>query len=128
MNAHELSKLLIDEYSAKILTYAKDKPRSVQDMCQQLNIPTTLGYRRVNILVSQGLLSCEGKVLTRAGKWTRLYLSQVRRALIFFDDGRVRIKCELNTGQVKWSEDRVASASVCYDRDTSWAKPVLRQS
>jgi len=112
VNAYELSKLLIDEYSAKILTYAKNRPRSVQDMCRQLNIPTTLGYRRVNILVSQGLLSCEGKALTRAGKWTRLYLSQVRRAFIFFDGGRVRLRCELNTGQIKSSEDWVASASV----------------
>jgi hypothetical protein len=111
LNACELSRLLIDEYSAKILTYAKNRPRSVQDMCQQLNIPTTLGYRRVNILVSMGLLSCEGKALTRAGKWTRLYLSQVRRAFIFFDGGRVRLKCELNTGQIKSSDDWAASSS-----------------
>ncbi len=112
MNAYELSKLLVDEYSAKILIYSRDRPRTVQDMCQRLDIPVTLGYRRVNTLLSEGLLECEGKVLTQKGKWTRTYLSQVRRAQIFFDDGKVRLKFELRTGQVKWSEDWIASAAV----------------
>lgn len=112
MNAYELSKLLIDEYSAKILTYAKDRPRTVQDMCRRLEIPVTLGYRRVNTLLSEGLLSCEGRVLTQKGKWTKLYLSQVKRAQIFFDDGKMRLKFELKTGQVRWTEDWVASANV----------------
>ncbi|MCJ7606383.1 MAG: hypothetical protein MUO94_00865 [Thermoplasmata archaeon] len=109
MNAYELSKLLIDEYSAKILTYARDRPRSIQDMCGKLDIPLTLGYRRVNSLLSEGLVTCEGRVLTQSGKWTKLYLSQVKRAYIYFDDGQVRLKFEMNNGQVRWSEDRVGS-------------------
>jgi len=112
MNAYELSKLLIDEYSAKILTYARDKPRSVQDMCQRLDIPVTLGYRRVNTLLNEGLLSCEGRALTQRGKWTKLYVSQVRRAQIFFDDGKVRLKFEFKTGQVRWSDDWEAAPAV----------------
>lgn len=112
VNAYELSKLLVDEYSAKILIYSRDKPRTVQDMCRRLDIPVTLGYRRVNTLLSEGLLACEGRVLTQKGKWTRTYMSQIRRAQIFFDDGKVRLKFELRTGQVKWSEDWIASAAV----------------
>lgn len=110
MNAFELSRLLIDEYSAKILTYARDRPRSVQEMCARLDIPVTQGYRRVNTLLNEGLMSCEGRVLTQAGKWTRLYVSQVKRVHIVFDDGRVRMKFELKNGQVKWSEDWIACA------------------
>src|SRR5512137_3046774 len=87
VNAFDLSRLLIDEYSAKILTFAKDRPKSVQEMCEKLDIPTTLGYRRVNTLLSEGLLSCEGRILSQGGKWTKLYMSQVKRAYIFFDDG-----------------------------------------
>jgi hypothetical protein len=112
LNAYDLSKLLIDEYSAKILTYARDRPRSVQQMCDQLGIPMTLGYRRVNSLLAEGLLTCEGRVLTQSGKWSKLYVSQVRKAYIYFEDGKVKLKCELRTGQVKWSEDWTASAAV----------------
>ena len=112
MNAYELSKLLIDEYSTKILTYASDRPRTVQEMCEKMGIPVTQGYRRVNSLVAEGLLSCEGKVLTQRGKWTKLYMSQVRRAQIIFDDGKVRLKFELKTGQVLWSDDWEATAAV----------------
>jgi len=111
LNAYELSKLLIDEYSAKILTYARDRPRSVQQMCDHLDIPMTLGYRRVNSLMAEGLLSCEGRVLTQRGKWSRLYVSQVRKAYIFFEEGKVRLKFEFKTGQVKWSEDWEAAAA-----------------
>lgn len=112
MNAYELSKLLIDEYSTKILTYASDRPRTVQEMCEKMGIPVTQGYRRVNSLVAEGLLSCEGKVLTQRGKWTKLYVSQVRRAQIIFDDGKVRLKFELKTGQVLWSDDWEATPAV----------------
>ena len=112
VNTFELSKLLIDEYSTKILTYASERPRSVQDMCRSLDIPITQGYRRVNTLVSEGLLSCEGRILTQKGKWTRLYISQVRKAQILFDQGTVRLKFELKTGQVVWHDDWEVSAAV----------------
>jgi predicted transcriptional regulator len=111
VNAFDLSRLLIDKYSAKILTFAKDRPKSVQEMCDKLGIPMTLGYRRVNTLLSEGLLSCEGRTLSQGGKWTRLYMSQVKRAYIFFDDGRVRLKFELISGQTRWSEDWVTPAA-----------------
>jgi len=111
VNAFDLSRLLTDEYSAKILTFAKDRPKSVQEMCEKLDIPMTLGYRRVNTLLSEGLLSCEGRILSQGGKWTRLYLSRIKRVFIFFDDGRVRLKFELISGQTRWSEDWVAPAS-----------------
>lgn len=112
MNAFELSKLLIDEYSTKILTYTSERPRSVQDMCKSLDIPITQGYRRVNTLVAEGLLSCEGRILTQKGKWTKLYMSQVRKAQILFDHGTVRLKFELKTGQVIWHDDWEASPAV----------------
>ena len=112
MNAYELSKLLIHEYSAKILTYAGDRPRTVQEMCRNLGIPVTQGYRHVHSLVAEGLLSCEGRVLTQKGKWTKVYMSQIRRAQIFFDEGRVRMRIELKTGQVLWSDDWEANAVV----------------
>ncbi|UCE90753.1 MAG: helix-turn-helix transcriptional regulator [Methanobacteriota archaeon] len=112
MNAYELSKLLIDEYSTKILTCASDRPRTVQEMCEKMDIPVTQGYRRVNSLVAEGLLSCEGKVLTPRGKWTKLYVSQVRRAQVIFDEGKVRLKFELKTGQVMWSDDWEPTAAV----------------
>jgi hypothetical protein len=112
LNAYELSRLLIDEYSTKILTYARDRPRSVQQMCHQLDIPMTLGYRRVNTLLSEGLITCEGKALTQRGKWERLYVSQVKRAFIYFDDCKVRLKFELKYGQTRWSEDYMPSVAI----------------
>ena len=112
MNAYELSKLLIDEYSTKILTCARDRPKTVQEMCQKMDIPLTQGYRRVNTLVAEGLLSCEGRLLTRKGKWTRLYMSQIRRAQILFDEGKVRLKFELKSGRVVWSDDWEPSAAI----------------
>jgi len=105
MNALQMSKLIIDEYSAKILSYAKDKPRSVLEMCEVLGIPMTLGYRRVNILTKLGLMVCHGRILTRNGKWMRLYLSRVNRAFIIFEKGVLKMKFELKTGEERWTED-----------------------
>lgn len=104
-NALQMSKLIIDEYSAKILSYAKNKPRSVLEMCQVLGIPMTLGYRRVNILTQLGLMDCQGRVLTRNGKWMKIYISRVNKAVIFFENGKLSMKFELKTGEERWTED-----------------------
>lgn len=103
-----MSRLLTDPYVARILTFASEKPRSVQEMCKSLGIPVTQGYKRVHALEAHGLLSCYGKVLSRRGRWTRLYISKVSRAYIFLDEGRVRVKFEFNSGEVRWAEDWVA--------------------
>lgn len=105
LDALQMSKLIIDEYSAKILSYAKDKPRSVLEMCEVLGIPMTLGYRRVNILTQLGLMVCQGRVLTRNGKWMKIYLSRVNRAYIFFEKGKLRMKFEMKTGEERWTDD-----------------------
>lgn len=105
LDALEMSRLLIDEYSVKILSYARDKPKSVLEMCEALSIPMTLGYRRVNILTKLGLMGCQGKVLTRSGKWMKIYLSKVKGAFIFFENGKLRMKFELKNGEEKWTED-----------------------
>lgn len=105
LNALQMSKLIIDEYSVKILSYAKDKPRSVLEMCDVLGIPMTLGYRRVNILTELGLMVCHGRVLTQNGKWMKIYISRVNRAFIYFENGKLRMKVELKTGEERWTED-----------------------
>ena len=105
LDALQMSKLIVDEYSAKILSYAKDKPRSVLEMCEVLQIPMTLGYRRVNALTQLGLMTCHGRILTQNGKWMRIYMSKVNRVFIYFENGKLRMKLELKTGEERWTDD-----------------------
>ena len=105
LNALQMSKLIVDEYSAKILSYAKDKPRSVLEMCEVLGIPMTLGYRRVNALTQLGLMNCQGRILTQNGKWMKIYMSKVNKVFIYFENGKLRMKLELKTGEERWTED-----------------------
>jgi len=77
-----------------------------------LNIPLTQGYKRVHALEAYGLISCHDRVLSRRGRWTKLYLSRLSKAYIFLDEGRVRVKCEFSSGEVKWADDWVASPKV----------------
>jgi predicted ArsR family transcriptional regulator len=90
--------LLTDEYSVKILVATVRVPRSAQDIALKFGIPIAACYRRIKDLESAGLLICQERRLSQQGKRVSLYLSTLRNAYVFFEDGHLRVKFQLKTG------------------------------
>jgi len=97
----EASRLVTDEYSAKILVATFKKPKSAIDLSREYGIPIAACYRRIHALEQAGLLACVERALTRKGKRISLYQSQLRNAYIFFENGTLRVRFQFSTGVTK---------------------------
>jgi predicted ArsR family transcriptional regulator len=98
LHALETSRLLTDEYSAKIILATMGKPKSAFDLSEKLGIPIAACYRKIRLLESSGLIFCSERRLTRAGKRISMFQSKVRNAQIVFEKGKIKAKLEMIDG------------------------------
>ena len=101
MDPLEASKIITDEYSAKILVATYKKAKSAIELSNRFDIPIAACYRRIRFLEKVGLIRCVDSVLTQKGKRVRIYLSQLKNAYIFFEHGRLRVRFELKAGVIE---------------------------
>jgi predicted transcriptional regulator len=101
MDAVEASKIIADEYAAKILAATSRRPKSALTLCHDLGIPIAACYRRIKMLESAKLIRCEERVLTQKGKRMSVYISNLKNAYIFLEDGKLRVRFEMKSGTVQ---------------------------
>ena len=101
MNPMEASRIITDKYVAKILITTYKKPKSALELSHRFGIPIAACYRRIHLLEKLGLLTCVDRVPTQKGKRVKIYLSQLKKAYIFFEKGKLRARFELKTGVVE---------------------------
>jgi len=92
------SQLLTDEYSVKILVATIRIPKCAQEIADSFGIPIAACYRRIRDLEKEGLLTCTERRLSQKGKRVSYYLSMLKSAYVFFENGRLKVKFELKTG------------------------------
>ncbi|HOK27520.1 MAG TPA: winged helix-turn-helix domain-containing protein [Methanomassiliicoccaceae archaeon] len=98
MDMLKTTQLLTDEYSVKILTATVRKARSAQEIAHRFGIPIAACYRRIKELEAAGLLVCQERRLSQQGKRVSYYISMLKNAYVFFEDGHLRVKFQLKTG------------------------------
>jgi predicted transcriptional regulator len=98
MHALETSRILTEEYSAKILLATMGKPKSAFELSEKLGVPIAACYRKIKILEDSGLINCVERRLTQAGKRISLYKSNVKNAQIVFERNKIRANIEMIDG------------------------------
>ena len=98
MHALETSRLLTEEYSAKILLATMGKPKSAFELSEKLGVPIAACYRKIKLLEDSSLIFCAERRLTQAGKRISLYKSNVKNAQIVFERNKIRAKIEMIDG------------------------------
>jgi predicted transcriptional regulator len=93
-SALNLSRLLADEYSGRILSLTFSQPRSVQEICALSGIPIAVAYRRTNALEAAGLVKCLRTDISPSGKKCKYYMCQVDVARLTFREGRFEVEVE----------------------------------
>lgn len=101
MDAFTVSNVMNDEYAARIMVWAIEKPRTASEMSESLGIPISACYNRIRTLENLGLLKCVEMRIAPSGKRISVYQSQLRKASIFLERGEVRVKMELVDGRVE---------------------------
>ncbi len=92
--ALNLSRLLADEYSGRILSLTFSQPRSVQEICELSGIPIAVAYRRITALEASGLVKCLRTDVSSSGKKCKYYMCQVDVARLTFREGRFEVEVE----------------------------------
>lgn len=90
--AREVSRLLADDYSQKILVSTYSIPMSAQRLSKTCQIPIAACYRRIHELEQAGLLGVEREKEVYKGRKVRLYKCRLRSATIKFLNGRFAVR------------------------------------
>ena len=95
MHALETSRLLTEEYSAKILLATMGKPKTAFELSEKLGVPIAACYRKIKILEDRDYIFCvDGAYPGR--KMMSLYKSNVKNARIMFERNKIRANIEID--------------------------------
>jgi len=96
MDSFDLFRLMIDEYSSRIIDLTEQKPMNATELSLALGIPIAACYRRIRALKSAGMIREEGKTVSIGGKSVANYRSTVESAEVVLQDGRLRVVVKAN--------------------------------
>ena len=85
-----------DSDKKRIFESIMDESKTVYDIISECNIPQTSGYRKINSLIKNGLLSISGHVETHDGKKVNKYKSIFQNIRINIIKDEVTIDIQLN--------------------------------
>ncbi len=92
----DLSNLILESYGEKekrlILETAFNQPGVIQDILEACNIPKSSGYRLINELVEDGLLTEEGHAETSDGKRVTKYTTLFEKTKIDIESGKLTVQ------------------------------------
>lgn len=112
MHALETSKLLTEEYSAKILLATMGKPKSAKQLSKNLDIPIAACYRKIKQLEKAELIFCVERKLNQSGKRVSVYKSKMKSAKIMFERGKIKAKMEMRNGTTEEYNYKLDPASM----------------
>lgn len=96
MDAFDLFRLVLDEYSSKIIQLTSPHPMNAIQLSDALGIPIAACYRRIRTLKEAGVLKEEGRAVSIGGKLVATYRSSLEKAEVILTDGRLRILIKAN--------------------------------
>ncbi|MBU0623525.1 MAG: winged helix-turn-helix domain-containing protein [Candidatus Thermoplasmatota archaeon] len=96
MDAFDLFRLVLDEYSSQIIELTSPHPMNAIQLSDTLGIPIAACYRRIRTLKEAGVLKEEGRAVSIGGKLVATYRSSLERAEVILTDGRLRILIKAN--------------------------------
>ncbi len=101
MDAFNMFRLMLDEYSSRILELTAPGPKNAIELSDALGIPIAACYRRIRALKDAGILKEEGRAVSIGGKLVATYRSSVESAEVMLTDGRLRVLIKANGQQTK---------------------------
>jgi len=90
-----------DEDKKKIMSVLMNEPHIVSEVLSICNLPQTSGYRKINSMISDGLLTVEGYITTSDGKRVNKYISIFENIKIDIVKNNVTVKVKLKTNSIK---------------------------
>lgn len=84
-----------------ILNSVLDKPHIVADILKNCKIPQTSGYRKINSLIKDGLLTPNGQSVTSDGKKVTKYETLFKNINIEIEKNYVKVKVQMKKNTIE---------------------------
>ena len=101
----ELAKIFLESFGdpdkKAILNSVLDKSHIVSDILKNCKIPQTSGYRKINSLIKDGLLSPNGHSVTTDGKKVVKYETLFRNINIEIEKNSVKVKVQMKKNTIE---------------------------
>ena len=90
-----------DEDKKKIISILMNESHIVSEVLEICNLPQTSGYRKMNSMISDGLLTVDGYITTTDGKKVNKYSSIFENIKIDIVRNDITVKVKIKTDSVK---------------------------
>jgi hypothetical protein len=90
-----------DEDKKKIISVLMNESHIVSEVLEICNLPQTSGYRKMNSMISDGLLTVDGYITTSDGKKVNKYVSIFDNIKIDIVKNDISVKVKIKTDSVK---------------------------
>jgi hypothetical protein len=90
-----------DEDKKKIISVLMNESHIVSEVLEICNLPQTSGYRKMNAMISDGLLTVDGYITTTDGKKVNKYSSIFENIKIDIVKNNITVKVKIKTDSVK---------------------------
>jgi predicted transcriptional regulator len=108
MQSPDVSRLLADRHSARIILATMRNPRSAFDISECLGMPIAVCFRKIKLLEDAGLIACAERRFAKNGKKISLFKSTLRNSQMVLERNKVQAKIEMfdgSTQEVKYEMD-----------------------
>lgn len=92
----QTSKVLSDENALKIIAATQKRPRTAQELSEELGSPLAGTYKKIKELENSGLIAPLDRMLTSQGKRVTRFKSLVRGFYVEFHNNELRVTLELD--------------------------------
>ena len=90
-----------DEDKKKIISVLMNESHIVSEVLEICNLPQTSGYRKINGMISDGLLTVDGYITTTDGKKVNKYISIFENIKIDIVKNNITVKVKIKSDSVK---------------------------
>jgi len=90
-----------DEDKKKIISVLMNESHIVSEVLEICNLPQTSGYRKMNSMISDGLLTVDGYITTTDGKKVNKYASVFENIKIDIVKNNITVKVKINSDSVE---------------------------
>lgn len=100
---------LADKEMMRIIDCATLRPRSVNEVIREANIPHSTAYRKIKWMLEAGLLLTERIEITSDGKKFSLFKSTIKSVDVKYDQGKILVEIEYNVDILERTAERLFS-------------------
>lgn len=101
MNILDITRLLMDDLTEKILVKTSKGAKSAAQISNESGLPLETCYKKMKLLEEMGLVKRVAMCARSASRKTAFFISELKEVHIYYIKGKINVKLEFKTGEAE---------------------------